>query len=171
MSHLVPCPNCARHVRQNEEACPFCSTALSLSELPPPVLPRVRLGRAATFAFGASLVGATSLVACGGDSENGKEGGSSGAGGSSAGSTSGGTSSSGSNAGGTSPGGTGSGGTNSAGMGGNIAQPYGVPPTGGFGGTFAPAYGLPPGGMNGGGDSNAGSGGGPVPPYGAPPPK
>jgi hypothetical protein len=70
--------------------------------LPPPVLPRVRLGRAATFAFGATLVGA-SLVGCGGEAEEGKKGsGGQNGGGSTgqAGSTQGGTSSSGSSAGG-----------------------------------------------------------------------
>src|SRR3954469_20602120 len=72
MNQLVPCPNCARHVRQSEAACPFCSVELALGHVSPAPLPRVRLGRAATFAFGASLVGATSLVACGGDSETGK---------------------------------------------------------------------------------------------------
>src|SRR5262245_11701402 len=28
MTHLVPCPNCQRHVRVSETACPFCSTEL-----------------------------------------------------------------------------------------------------------------------------------------------
>ncbi|HYJ10535.1 MAG TPA: hypothetical protein VEX18_16045, partial [Polyangiaceae bacterium] len=78
MSHLVPCPGCARHVRQSEAQCPFCNAALALDHLPPPVLPRGRMGRAATFAFGASLVGATSLIACGSSFEEGG-GGSSGA--------------------------------------------------------------------------------------------
>src|SRR5437762_13997666 len=64
MSELVPCPECQRHVRKTEASCPFCGEALSLSHLPPPVLPTRRLGRAATFAFGASVVGATALVGC-----------------------------------------------------------------------------------------------------------
>jgi hypothetical protein len=64
MSRLEPCPSCARHVRLQESACPFCQQPLALSELPPRPLPRKRLGRAATFAFGASVVGATALVAC-----------------------------------------------------------------------------------------------------------
>src|SRR4051812_27908416 len=67
MSHLVPCPECSRHVRVSETTCPFCGRALDLSALPAPALPRTRLGRAATFAFGASIVGATALVSCGGD--------------------------------------------------------------------------------------------------------
>jgi hypothetical protein len=134
MNQLVPCPSCARHVRQSEPACPFCSVELALGHVSPAPLPRVRLGRAATFAFGASLVGATSLVACGGDSETGKPG----SGG--ANSTAGGNSVSG--AGGHNAGSTGIGG-NSAGRfngeAGNIAQPYGVPPFGGY----APTYGAP----------------------------
>jgi hypothetical protein len=89
MSELTPCPECQRHVRKTETSCPFCSQALSLSHLPTPALPRSRLGRAATFAFGATLVGATALVGCGGESE-GKKGG--GGGGASGGTTSGGTS-------------------------------------------------------------------------------
>lgn len=143
MNHLVPCPNCDRHVRQSETACPFCSTELSLQHLSPPVLPRGRLGRAATFAFGASLVGATSLVACGGESETTKSG----------------------NGGTTSHGGSstaGAGGSSAGtfnGIGGNIAQPYGVPP---FGGSAQPTYGAPPfgGTDNVGGTSNGGTGGG-----------
>lgn len=80
MSDLVPCPACQRHVRKHETACPFCTVELALAHLPPPVLPRSRLGRAATFAFGASLVGAA--LACGGESEQGKNGGGPNAGGS-----------------------------------------------------------------------------------------
>src|SRR5688572_14376038 len=138
MSHLVPCPHCSRHVRQREVSCPFCSGALSLGDVPPPALPRMRLGRAATFAFGATLAGATSLVACGGESEGRKTGG-------------GGTDSTG---GTQSPGGKASGGNatsaGNTGIGGNIAPPYGIPPLGGdtsqggasFGG--GPVYGAPP---------------------------
>jgi hypothetical protein len=71
MNQLVPCPECSRHVRQSESACPFCGQALSLAHLPPPAMPRRRLGRAATFAFGASVVGATALVACSDDDPGG----------------------------------------------------------------------------------------------------
>jgi len=69
MSQLTPCPECQRHVRKTEARCPFCDSALSLAHVPPPVLPRQRLSRAATFAFGASVVSATALAACGGDVE------------------------------------------------------------------------------------------------------
>jgi hypothetical protein len=65
MSELLPCPECRRHVRKRETECPFCGKAISLSEAPPHALPRRRLNRAATFAFGAGVVGVTTLVACG----------------------------------------------------------------------------------------------------------
>jgi hypothetical protein len=190
MSDLVPCPVCDRHVRKHESACPFCAAKLSLAHLPPPVLPRNRLGRAATFAFGATLVGA-SLVACGGDSEEGKKdgGGGAGAGGGSgagsggqAGSTMGGNATAGSAMGGNATAGNAMGGNATAGsamggnaMGGNIAQPYGVPPMGGAG--FGNVSGSGGQGAGAGGQSTAGtsgqgqSGDGPVPAYGAPPPQ
>jgi len=66
MKHLVPCPECNRHVRVSETACPFCETALDLAGTPEPVLPRERLSRAATLAFGATLASATALAACSG---------------------------------------------------------------------------------------------------------
>lgn len=75
MSHLVPCPACSRHVRAFEAECPFCGDVLDLANSPPPVMPTSRLGRAATFAFGATLIGATSIVACGGDGDEGDDGG------------------------------------------------------------------------------------------------
>jgi hypothetical protein len=64
MTQLVPCPECQRHVRKTESRCPFCEARVSLAHVAPPVLPSRRLGRAATFAFGATLVGATSLTSC-----------------------------------------------------------------------------------------------------------
>jgi hypothetical protein len=171
MSDLVPCPTCRRHVRKHESACPFCAAGLTLAHLPPPVLPRIRLGRAATFAFGATLVGA-SLVGCGGDAEEGKKGG---AGGNAGGSAGGSAGQAGSSLGGNAMGGNA--------MGGNIAQPYGVPPIGGAGfGNFGGAGGQTSAGAGGqasagagGQTSAAGSGGqgesgsGQVPPYGTPP--
>jgi len=148
MSDLVPCPACDRHVRKHESACPFCSVELSLQHLPPAALPRSRLGRAATFAFGATLAGAA-LVACGGESEQGKKGG---GGGSAGGSATGGNATGGSNAaagnamgGSNAAAGNAMGGNNAAAgnaMGGNVAQPYGVPPLGGSG--QVPPYGTPP---------------------------
>jgi hypothetical protein len=67
MSRLEPCPSCSRHVRLEESACPFCQQPLALSQLPPRVPPSKRLSRAASFAFGAGVLGATALVACGDD--------------------------------------------------------------------------------------------------------
>lgn len=64
--HLVPCPECARHVRTTEASCPFCSSPLDLVASPAPVLPGKRLSRAALFAFGATLAASTQ-VACGDD--------------------------------------------------------------------------------------------------------
>jgi hypothetical protein len=75
MSHLVPCPECNRHVRVTETACPFCALPLDLGASPEPQLPRTRLSRAATFAFGATLVSASALAACSSDSDGGKGGG------------------------------------------------------------------------------------------------
>ena len=66
MNHLVPCPECSRHVRVSEAQCPFCAQPLDLSGTPAPRLPGVRLSRAATLAFGATLASATALAACSG---------------------------------------------------------------------------------------------------------
>lgn len=117
MNHLVPCPDCSRHVRTHESACPFCGSALALQDTPPPLLPRVRLGRAATFAFGATLAGAAALAGCGG-AEEGKGGGGTSAGGSASS--------------------AGKGGANAAGTGGS---------SGGSDTPIGPVYGAPAGGM------------------------
>jgi hypothetical protein len=66
MNQLVPCPQCSRHVRVSELACPFCALPLDLSGTPEPRLPSTRLSRAATLAFGATLASATALAACSG---------------------------------------------------------------------------------------------------------
>lgn len=60
-SHLRACPGCDRHVRVSEAACPFCGSVLSDSfrAAPVPQPPRVRLTRAALFAFGAGSLGLT----------------------------------------------------------------------------------------------------------------
>src|SRR3954469_15392127 len=60
MNQLVPCPECSRHVRVSEPECPFCAQPLE------PRLPGVRLSRAATLAFGATLASAAALAACSG---------------------------------------------------------------------------------------------------------
>jgi hypothetical protein len=56
MSELLPCTSCQRHIRIDEEECPFCSSA------------RVRPQRASRIARGAVLVGATALAGCTGGS-------------------------------------------------------------------------------------------------------
>jgi hypothetical protein len=54
---LTPCAGCGRHVKIDEGACPFCGDALIAPHARS--LPSARLGRAATFAFGAALAAAT----------------------------------------------------------------------------------------------------------------
>lgn len=66
LSHVL-CPSCRRHVRLDDPRCPFCAEALPTSLAPSGVAPGRRLGRAATFAFGAAVATATTL-ACGDDS-------------------------------------------------------------------------------------------------------
>jgi hypothetical protein len=67
MNQLEPCPHCHRHVQVSETACPFCAEALDFSAVAPRAVPRTRLSRAATFAFGAVGAVAMSQVACGDD--------------------------------------------------------------------------------------------------------
>ncbi len=74
MNHLLPCPECSRHVLVSETECPFCALPLELAINPEPQHPRTRLGRAATFAFGATLASATALAACGGRAEGSGDG-------------------------------------------------------------------------------------------------
>ena len=64
MSHLVPCPECDRHVLASDASCPFCGDAIDAS-VSVPGRPRRRLGRAATFAFGAAVAAATATTGCG----------------------------------------------------------------------------------------------------------
>ena len=118
---------------------------MSLVNVPEHALPRTRLGRAATFAFGATLVGATALVACSGETEEGKKGGN---------------------------GGTAAGGTTSKAGAASGGSSAGNQPIGGTG--IGPVYGAPAGGTGNddGGSSSVGGGtggsGGPIPVYGAP---
>ncbi len=76
---LVPCPACARHVRTTHAACPFCAMPLpaDLARRAVPDAP-TRLGRAALFAFGASIA----VGACGSDVASDTAGSTSGSGGS-----------------------------------------------------------------------------------------
>ncbi|MEO7035702.1 MAG: hypothetical protein ABI548_17360 [Polyangiaceae bacterium] len=160
MKHLVPCPECGRHVRVSETACPFCALPLDLAGTPEHRLPTSRLSRAATLAFGATLVSATALAGCGGDAETGT------------GSAAGAPGMSTAGAAGTS--------TAGASTGGGIAI-YGAPAGGEFGnenggGGAIPVYGAPAGGGGavpfygapaGGDTGNENGGSGQVPVYGA----
>ncbi len=56
MTSLNPCPKCCRHIRADDDACPFCSSPVEprqQEEASPYSGPR--LGRAAIFTFGATL--------------------------------------------------------------------------------------------------------------------
>jgi hypothetical protein len=69
---LVPCPSCHRHVRADGAAsCPFCACALPV-DLVKRAVPgtTLRLTRAATFAFTASLA-SVPLSACSSDDDGG----------------------------------------------------------------------------------------------------
>src|SRR5260221_14101747 len=74
MTTLVTCPDCNRHIRRNEAACPFCgaSVASRVVGVPERAVPSGRLGRAALFAFATASVGA---AACSGSAleSSGKE--------------------------------------------------------------------------------------------------
>ncbi len=130
MNHLTPCPECRRHVRVRETTCPFCSASIDLSHVSPPVLPKKRLGRAASFAFQATLVG-TLGAACEGESTVVQNGGSAGE----------------------SASGRAGAGRNSGGSSGQTGVGGGVTPVGGRGG------GIPGVGGRGGADGNGGSSG------------
>jgi len=61
MSHapFAPCPACARHVRVDAAACPFCASDLSGAAFDPvPDAGGRRLGRAALFAFATTVAAA-----------------------------------------------------------------------------------------------------------------
>ena len=175
MTMLLPCTNCRRHVLHTEAECPFCATPLDFSQAPVPALSTRRLGRAATFAFGATMVSATALASCSTDDD--EDGGSAGM--STVAGTpniqpvygvpadGGKTGTAGSSASGGNGGVVGTGG-NAASGGVNVGPVYGVPaPIGGTGGT---AGGENAGGADGdGGAGGADSGGLPGPVYGAPP--
>lgn len=64
MAALAPCTSCHRHVRLDGPACPFCGAALDGVAAPPAPPPGLaRLGRAAIFAFGASVGASGCFVA------------------------------------------------------------------------------------------------------------
>lgn len=68
---LIPCPGCSRHVRAGELECPFCTSALGDAHrvAARPRLPAARLGRAATFAFGAAVATSIQVTGCGDSTE------------------------------------------------------------------------------------------------------
>ena len=69
MAHLRPCSACARHVRADVTACPFCEAPLAIETATPP-LPQERLGRAARMAFGGAAAVALTVAACDPPKEN-----------------------------------------------------------------------------------------------------
>jgi hypothetical protein len=68
-AHLIPCPDCARHVRAFESLCPFCASAIpeTLRAGVPARRPTGRLTRAALYTFGATSL--TLAAACSSTSE------------------------------------------------------------------------------------------------------
>jgi hypothetical protein len=139
MHRLLPCSACSRHVRADEATCRFCGAPIDARFLPPDTTRR--LGRAAVFAFGATVA----VAAC--SSEVVIDADDAGAGPGAGPGTSSSSSSSASTAGGTSEGGAG-------GEGGvTIGPMYGAAAFGGAGGqggeggeggTFHGLYGAPP---------------------------
>lgn len=68
---LVPCPECSRHVRDAEAACPFCGKDLptNLKARAVPAATR-RMDRFATFTFAAALaIAGTTGVGCSGSDD------------------------------------------------------------------------------------------------------
>jgi hypothetical protein len=66
-AHLLACPACARHVRVDEDACPFCCADLPswFRNTALPAAPAARLSRAALHALRVSALSVTT-AACGG---------------------------------------------------------------------------------------------------------
>lgn len=64
MKTLVPCAGCGRHVRTSDAACPFCGQSIEsdATSRAPGRTHGARLGRAAIFAFGATI--AATAAAC-----------------------------------------------------------------------------------------------------------
>lgn len=62
MTLLIPCPQCNRHVRRSESACPFCGTSVSaaIAATPERAVPLTRMSRSALAMFAAASVGAVS---------------------------------------------------------------------------------------------------------------
>jgi hypothetical protein len=64
ISCLVPCPGCARHVRQSEEECPFCGGPVPVAIASVEASATLSGGRSRTRAA-ILLAGAATLAACG----------------------------------------------------------------------------------------------------------
>jgi len=54
-SRFAPCPECARHVKEGDSACPFCGAGVSFVSVPAPRTAAGRLSRSALFAASAVL--------------------------------------------------------------------------------------------------------------------
>jgi hypothetical protein len=67
-THLIACPRCTRHIRANEDACPFCQAQNIMPSAAKPT-PTKRIGRAALFAFGAAVSTTVALSGCGDSTE------------------------------------------------------------------------------------------------------
>jgi hypothetical protein len=166
MSHLVPCLSCHRHVRASDELCPFCGVALSSAQRDSdaPELPRRRLGRAALFTFGATLIGGAACSDGTGGSKDAAGDTSAVDGGGSGGGGGGGSGGGGSGGGGSGNGGSGSGGVGSGGRGGNGTGGTASGGQAGGGGRGGHAAGGSGGQAGNGG--RGGTGGSIAPPYG-----
>jgi hypothetical protein len=136
---MLPCPQCERHVRLDESACPFCNSEIPSDDRNAAPDTNRRMSRAAAFVFASVAVACGSTTIIDGTSS------------SSSSATSGSGSSSSGSSGSTSSGMSGAGGAGASTGVGGIAPAYGAPAVGGASNT---------GGM--------GNGGG-IPLYGAAP--
>jgi hypothetical protein len=65
---LVQCPGCARHIRRDETACPFCHRAVAFEACDGNCQTSLAPSRAAVL-----FIGATALAACGKENGGGSE--------------------------------------------------------------------------------------------------
>src|SRR5450432_2958896 len=65
MPVFVPCPSCSRHIATSENACPFCSTAIT-EDLSARAIPGTnrRMSRLAMFTFASTATAVGTLAAC-----------------------------------------------------------------------------------------------------------
>jgi hypothetical protein len=64
VTRFVPCGECRRHVREDDAACPFCSTPIAPAAEGPAASSVPRLTRAAIFA-GAVVLATAAAAGCG----------------------------------------------------------------------------------------------------------